>query len=454
MYHWFYKNGRKLAIYVIVVLVLVQFLNRCEPYGFAQNRINSSLQSNPDFESRLRTYGNLAREWEANLKPATDTARLILMIIEFLGREDALKAAGDIMPGGRVLLNNLVTAAQNLVRLDTSLEKVSTANITAISYQNLKNQDRELTREELVQVCDDSTEIASGLINISSTLGEASESIRAVTENAQMESILWFLDKSRAMVPNTENLPNDMYRGIAAWEASTVLMDSIKEQIEGDVATLNSIQNWCNFAYYSDYALNSLAFPIGWVNSNLNVFLFLLAVGIAVAVGTRFGMFVLDQVRWHGLTRRPKVIIVDKRSKKDGSNQSNNGENGPNSKQELPGNHAAKIAHISPTAQEQQAVLICNWLDGRHKTVILPRDGKITIGCDALDDLLVDSKNATASQIMIRRARMQYYFQVLDNRLPTKLNGQVVQGSRIMNDRDSIQVGDLTAVFLNAAPPT
>jgi hypothetical protein len=74
------------------------------------------------------------------------------------------------------------------------------------------------------------------------------------------------------------------------------------------------------------------------------------------------------------------------------------------------------------------------WPDGCRECQPLPQTGEVTIG-----------------NIVIRRARVRYYLERLDNAFPALLNGQSIYGARILNDGDVLQIGELQTTFEIAA---
>lgn len=74
------------------------------------------------------------------------------------------------------------------------------------------------------------------------------------------------------------------------------------------------------------------------------------------------------------------------------------------------------------------------WPDGRRDRQTLPPTGEVTIG-----------------NVIIRRARVRYYLERLDNAFPAQLNGQSIRGARTLNDGDVLQIGELQTVFQLAA---
>ncbi|MCA9902154.1 MAG: hypothetical protein KC433_28435, partial [Anaerolineales bacterium] len=74
--------------------------------------------------------------------------------------------------------------------------------------------------------------------------------------------------------------------------------------------------------------------------------------------------------------------------------------------------------------------LAFQWENGRTERQTLPTVGELTIG-----------------NIVIKRARVRYYLERLDNAFPAFLNGQPICGARILNDGDMLQIGELHTVF-------
>jgi hypothetical protein len=78
--------------------------------------------------------------------------------------------------------------------------------------------------------------------------------------------------------------------------------------------------------------------------------------------------------------------------------------------------------------------LAFRWPDGVQDNHDLPLTGELTIG-----------------NIVIRRARVCYYLEQIDNAFPAYLNGQSIRGARTLNDGDVLQIDELQTVFQLAA---
>ncbi|WP_420640590.1 FHA domain-containing protein [Candidatus Leptofilum sp.] len=87
-----------------------------------------------------------------------------------------------------------------------------------------------------------------------------------------------------------------------------------------------------------------------------------------------------------------------------------------------------------PRPAQSLPSLAFQWADGRTDRQTLPRVGELTIG-----------------NIVIRRARVRYYLERLDNAFPAFLNGESISSARTLNDGDVLQIGELQTVFQLAA---
>ena len=94
----------------------------------------------------------------------------------------------------------------------------------------------------------------------------------------------------------------------------------------------------------------------------------------------------------------------------------------------------SSAVHETQPNRSVQPVLAFYWADGRTDHQFLPRVGELTIG-----------------NIVIRRARVRYYLERIDNAFPVFLNGQAIGQARTLNDGDVLQIDELQAVFQLAA---
>jgi hypothetical protein len=96
--------------------------------------------------------------------------------------------------------------------------------------------------------------------------------------------------------------------------------------------------------------------------------------------------------------------------------------------------HRPQRRQAAPRAVQPRPTLAFRWANGRIEHQPLPTVGELTIG-----------------NIVIRRARVRYYLERLDNAFPAFLNGQSICGARSLNDGDVLQIGELQTVFQLAA---
>ena len=75
-------------------------------------------------------------------------------------------------------------------------------------------------------------------------------------------------------------------------------------------------------------------------------------------------------------------------------------------------------------------ILAFAWPDGVQDQQHLPLEGELTIG-----------------NIVIRRARVRYYLEQIDNAFPAFLNGQAINGARTLNHGDVLQIDELQTIF-------
>ena len=433
MYHWLYKSGKRVAIFIVIILALTQSLSRCNPYNIAENQISTTLDSNPYVYENLTNYGNTSQEWEEKLEVAVLFAHVIVPAIEGAKQFNLLILVANT-PIKQMLVENLDAVARKLIELDSSLENVSKGTAIVSNFNRLQDSTFYLEQEKIVQICQNNADVSMGLTKISTDIQDISNLIRQVTQSEFLHSILDMLKYYRLVNPT------EVDEGLAAWQVLPDTIDTIPVQIGNDVSTLNSIQNWCQFAEVSDSMLHRFPLPEAtkWVNSRLDIFLAVLIISIAIAIGGWVGTSGLDHARWRGLAH-PKVTVAGTDTKKDERNRI------------IPNPQNARVITEVPAAQSagfREASLICNWIDGRRETLILPQDGKFTIRCNSTDDLNA-SASTIISQIIIRRARTSYFLQITDTRSPIKINGQIIAGAKALTNGDVIIIGDVTAVFLN-----
>ncbi|MCA9920091.1 MAG: hypothetical protein KC445_19170 [Anaerolineales bacterium] len=93
-------------------------------------------------------------------------------------------------------------------------------------------------------------------------------------------------------------------------------------------------------------------------------------------------------------------------------------------------NAATAVAQPLKSPSSANPILALAWPDGVQDKQDLPKEGELTIG-----------------NIVIKRARVRYYLERIDNAFPALLNGQSIHGARTLNDGDVLQIGELQTVF-------
>lgn len=88
------------------------------------------------------------------------------------------------------------------------------------------------------------------------------------------------------------------------------------------------------------------------------------------------------------------------------------------------------LKEAAPPPNSAKPMLSLRWPDGVQDKQPLPQNGELTIG-----------------NIVIRRARVRYYLERIDNAFPAFLNGQNIEKACILNDGDVLQVDELQTTF-------
>lgn len=448
-YRKLFRFGLNWAIILTGVLIFAYLLLNANLYNFAENRIETVLQQNDDLESHLLSYGDIAQQWRDKLHPVMGIARFVdnvsKLIKDFGLWEDILNAAGKSTPGGRFMLDQIVKISHELVVLDDALEKITVSLIAQPDFQTLRNPDIYLGKEGLSTAYGNTKDISDGLNTVSQKIERISSYISEITDLDQMSSLLTLLDKYRIQTPSQASLPNDLYDGIQAWKALPQTLDTINNQINADVNTLNRVRNWYYVAYYGDKALNYfyLRNLLQWIVDRRLMILAIISILIAVSIGSFIGMVGLNEIQWRA-RKRPKYIVQNNPQSPPPTPRRTQ----PKAPVERVQNAPTTVNVINIQNDLEGPSIICAWSDGRTRKMALPMEGKITVGCGLSDELKTDRKLSSPSQVMIKKGRTRFFVEILANTFPTALNGSPIASARSLKNGDVIQVGDSSIVFL------
>jgi hypothetical protein len=421
MYRRILSFGIALIIISFLGLLAIYSAHEIDPYRLADDHIAADLQANLGLAERLVSYGNNARQLQQllHLEIAQKLARLIDTLQHYKQWDLILQKVSAIQ-GADILLNDVNATAHKLADLASALDKVvHTPSVTPLDFtvQARSQSNQTKVTPELL------TNIITGLDDQTRLLADLSNDIQKFLDLPLIDTIPRILDLVRGIpIPQVSDLADNVQQGIQVWKDLPDQIHNVRSVIKPDITALQDILLWQQLARDLDYRLTHVRYFASWASVHSYEFFTIFIIGLAAACGGWIGSKLVNISREHA-AQRPKIVYAP-------------------TPQPQPEQLPTVLARHS---------LICTWASGRCSTLTLPLEGKITLGSSAGDDVQTHLSNSVRSQVQVRRGRSFYYLEVLDCTFPTLLNQrQVFSGARRLQVRDSIQIGDVTAVYLTA----
>lgn len=459
MYDWLYKTGCRAALALVVILVLAQCVAVFDPYELAEDKISSAMQSYPDIETRLNSCALKAQQWQTNpvLKIGAAVAGSIDTIRAYDWWQPLLDAAELGPIGTRLLLETIDRGSHNLLFLEQAFGRVGGASTVASDISRLRNATTQLGQPGMARLHKGCYDVCMGLDYIAETLGSVSQPVRAVSELKLLPDILTGLRELQSSVLWISGGildVDELCNRIEAFIELPDMIDQMQQEIAADARTMDevlaTVRHWYGLAESAEYVLTTLHIRdlSDSVNENSTEWsgiLFVCVVGAAVGA---VGRSSTRRARPSDAASRDASPMRGATSEDDAHETTEAVTAGPRRAiQVAPTRHSRFVDVTGVSPEARRASVVCTWDDGRRERLLLPRDGKFTIGSSPADDVRTDPDRSERFQVMIRRARVRYYLEVLDVSKPTKVNGQTATGARSLTKADVVRVGDVRLVF-------
>lgn len=392
-----YRLGLLLGGLILALFIATNLINLRDPYRIVTENLVSQVAAEPQRTVRLNAYGTLSSQIRQMLY-TEETATLAVWLDEWqiAGLIKLLPLSGPV----DLLVDGLDTAVHEIAALDSRLVLIREAerlsgDLARLHYYDLDHGDR-----VLADLYEQSRLISPNLAAVAEGLDDVATAVSTVTTMPGVEKFQQSLGK----VARPE--ADLVYQSIESWQGVPANIESLKQQIDNDVAWLTNFEQ--------EYEV-AKQFNDRWQFDTLRIIPRLTAEFYRPLLWGVVGSLLLAVAGWWGsyqpvhqrTARRPMLQrrpLSPKRS--------------------LP----------QPSQSKPIPSLSYCWPDGRREYQRLPKSGEVTIG-----------------SIVIRRARVRYYLERIDPGFPALLNGCSIAGAHILTNGDVIQIGELRAVFQIAA---
>ena len=398
MFRMVNRIGLFLVMAILILFVGAKVINARDPYRALTEALVAEIAADPQRTTRLNTYGA-----EANALRQTLNTEQAAAIAAWLDATQAVPFLESVPGIGKVkvLAVGVDTAVHKIAAFDANLAAITSAATLSQRFAQLRSYDLEHGNVTLTDLYQQSQTVSHSLNDVSEGLGTVATAVEAVTEQPALETFqqealewrshlnIWL---SEDMANKASDLIDLVYWSIESWQGVPANMLDVKQRMDMDAAWLNHFEQ-------------------------------------------RYEQATIINERWHFDTLRLLPLFVAENSHTlylgivGGLLLALAGWLGSRERRPAPQVHAPRRQVVAQQAPLRPS-LAFQWENGRTERQTLPTVGELTIG-----------------NIVIKRARVRYYLERLDNAFPAFLNGQPICGARILNDGDMLQIGELHTVF-------
>ncbi len=411
MFRWAYRVGLLLGAALLALFMGAKLIHLFDPYRIVTEDLIQQIAAEPQRAVRLNSYGSLAVQYRQTLHTEEAAA-----FANWLDRTNVTRLL-DWVPlraPVKFAVAGVDTAVHKIAAFDADLESIAAAETLSGDLARLRFYDLDRGDVVLANLYEQSRPVSRSLADVSEGLDEVATAVSAVTKLPALETIQQELVDagatatsiaagdagllSWAIPPEAANefaqLADFIYQSIESWQGLPANMRATGQQIDADVAWLDNFeQQYGQAKAFNDrWHFDTLRWLPRFVAGNVQPLL----LGV-------IGSLMLALAGWMGSQKQKRAPQVEPRR---------------------------AVAPSPPQPVQPCPSLAFLWPDGRRDSQQLPSTGEITIG-----------------NVVIRRARVRYYLERLDNAFPALLNGQSICGARTLNDGDVLQIGELQTIF-------
>lgn len=410
MFRKVYRVGLFLGAAILALFMGARIINVLDPYRILTEELITEVAAEPQRTVRLNGYSSQADFLRQTLK--TEQAAVFATWLD----DSQAMTLLELIPVGRkvkLLVGGVDTAVHKIAVFDDNLQALTAAETLSHDLAQLRVYDLERGDAVLENLYQQSRVVSRSLDDVSEGLGDIATAVAGVTELPALETIqqeAWewrnFFTNvaSNAAMPgagadlvsNAAQLVDLVYVSIESWKGVPANMLTVKQSMDLDIAWLNNFEQ----RYQQAQAVNDR-----WHFDTLRLLPPFVADNYQPLLLGVVGSLLLALSGWVGSQEQRNVPQV-----------------------------YASQRQVAAQPMQSRPSLAFRWEDGRTERQTLPSVGELTIG-----------------NIVIKRARVRYYLEQLDNAFPAFLNGQPIRSARTLNDGDVLQIGELQTVFQMAA---
>jgi len=417
MFRWLYRVGILLGAAILALFIGAKLIYLFDPYRIVTEELIQQVALESQQTVRLNEYGTVAVE-----------------IRQMLHTEEVAAWAGwldqanvptliDLIPfrsNVTFVVGGVDTAVHKIAAFDDDLESIEAATVLSRDLVQLRFYDLDQGDKVLAGLYEQSQTVSHSLTDVSEGLEDVETAVTAVTTMPAIEAIQQELVDVRNtatsiaagdaglfswVIPQEAasefiQLADFINGSIESWRGMPSNIQATRQRIDTDVAWLDD---------FEQQYVQAEAFNDRWHFDTLRLLPRFVAGNYQPLLLGVIGSLLLAIVGWVGSLVPARV---------------------PQTQPCRP----VGPPILRPTPPKPHPSLAFLWPDGRCDRQPLPQSGEVTVG-----------------NVIIRRARVRYYLERLDNAFPTLLNGQSIRGARILNDGDVLQIGELQTTFQLAA---
>lgn len=414
MFRWLYRVGLLLGAAILALFIGARLIHLSDPYRIVTEELVRQIAAEPQRTVRLNEYGTLAVDLRRTLH--TEEAAVLAY---WLDDTEAVTLA-EIAPVGRsvkLVVGGVDTAVHKIAAFDSDLEIIAEAESLSRDLARLRFYDMDQGEAVLASLYGQSTAVSYSLAKVSEGVEDVATAVSAVTtlpglEMIQQEIRQWrdsftnvasnggIFGQGADLANEVAQLANFVYLSIESWQGVPASMWATKQRLDGDVVWLDGFEQQYRTAK---------AFNDRWHFDTLRQLPRFVAAYYQPLLMGIIGSLLLAIGGWIGHFR--SVVARQRQSLRAFGSQTK-----------------------PPVSPKPSPRLAFCWPDGRRECQPLPSIGELAIG-----------------NIVIRRARVRYYLERIDNAFPAFLNGQTIGQAHILNEGDVLQIGELQTIFQLAA---
>jgi hypothetical protein len=388
MFRFVSRVGLLLGAAILALFIGAKLTQLFDPYRIVTEELVHNVAVEPTRTVRLNEYGTLASE----LRRTLHTEQAVSLSTQLDSPiVSGLLGLASIRPDVGIVVNGLEMTVDQIAALDVMLASVTNAGALSHNLAQLHDYDLDRGDQVLAELYLQSTAVSRRLSDVSEGVTGAATAVSAVTNVLE-------LDKLPQTMAKANNAPDSILsKSLQSWAGLPNNLRFIQRKIEVDVAWLDN---------FEQQYVQAKAFNDRWHFNTLRLLPRFVAVNYQPLLLGVIGSLLLALAGWVG-SQKPQRA----------------------SQSQIPPAETYAPQPVRPSPS-----LAFLWPDGCRECQPLPQTGEVTIG-----------------NIVIRRARVRYYLERLDNAFPALLNGQSIYGARILNDGDVLQIGELQTTFEIAA---